>query len=185
VLLSGLLLILMSPLMVGLALAVRLTSPGAVLFKQPRLGIGGQRISVWKFRTMHAAPAEVAKQASPGDNRITPVGRWLRRWSLDELPQLFNVLEGSMPLMGPRPHPLWLNDKFSQVVHAYMQRHRVKPGITGWAQDNGYRGETATPERMSERVKYDLYYITHWSPWLDVCILARTLSAVVRGDNAY
>jgi Undecaprenyl-phosphate glucose phosphotransferase len=185
-LLSSLLIILFSPVMLAIALAIRCSSPGPVLFRQQRLGIGGQRITVWKFRTMRAMPqGEIARQASPGDDRITPIGRWLRRWSLDELPQLFNVWEGSMSLIGPRPHPLWLNDRFSKVVYAYMQRHRVKPGITGWAQVSGYRGETETPEKMNQRVKYDLYYITHWSPWLDLCILMRTVAVVIRGDNAH
>jgi Undecaprenyl-phosphate glucose phosphotransferase len=185
-LLSSLLILLFSPVMLAIALAIWCSSPGPVLFKQQRLGMGGQRITVWKFRTMRAVPqGEIARQASPGDERITPIGRWLRRWSLDELPQLFNVWEGSMSLIGPRPHPLWLNDRFAQVVYAYMQRHRVKPGITGWAQVSGYRGETETSEKMDQRVKYDLYYITHWSPWLDLCILMRTIAVVIRGDNAY
>ena len=184
--LSAILIALLSPVMMAIALAIKLGSRGPVFFKQQRLGMGGQKIEVWKFRTMRTAvDGEAARQATRGDERVTPIGAWLRRWSLDELPQLFNVWQGTMSLMGPRPHPLWLNDRFSQVVHAYMQRHRVKPGITGWAQVNGYRGETETSEKMHQRVKYDLYYITHWSPWLDLKILLRTLTAVVRGDNAY
>lgn len=186
VLLSGVLIVLFAPLMLAIAWAVKRSSPGPVLFKQQRHGIGGQRIIVWKFRTMRVSPqTEIAKQATLNDDRITPIGRWLRRWSLDELPQLFNVLVGSMSLVGPRPHPLWLNDRFSQVINAYMQRHRVKPGLTGWAQVNGCRGETDTLEKMERRLKHDLYYITHWSPWLDYKILARSIIIVLRGDNAY
>ena len=128
---------------------------------------------------------EADKQATRNDDRITPIGRLLRRWSLDELPQLFNVLQGTMSLVGPRPHPVWLNEGHSQVVSKYMQRHRVKPGLTGWAQVNGFRGETDTLEKMEQRVNCDLYYITHWSPWLDIKILVRTIGTVLRGDNAY
>lgn len=186
VLLSGILILLFAPLLVAIAWAVKRSSPGPVLFKQLRHGLGGRRILVWKFRTMRVTPqTEIPKQATCNDDRVTPIGRWLRRWSLDELPQLFNVLDGSMSLVGPRPHPLWLNDRFSQVIDAYMQRHRVSPGITGWAQVNGCRGETDTPERMEQRLKFDLHYITHWSPWLDLKILGRTLVAVFRGNNAY
>lgn len=186
VVLSGIFILLLIPVMVAIAAAVKWTSPGPVLFKQLRLGIGGQRITVWKFRTMRVGPrGEIAKQATLADDRVTPIGRWLRRWSLDELPQLFNVLQGHMSLVGPRPHPLWLNDQFSQVIDAYMQRHRVKPGLTGWAQVNGYRGATDTKEKMEQRVKYDLYYITHWSPWLDLKILKRTITAVLFAKNAY
>ena len=186
VLLSTVLIVLISPMLLAIAWAVTRSSPGPVLFKQQRHGLGGRQIMVWKFRTMQVTPqTEFAKQATRNDDRVTAIGRWLRRWSLDELPQLFNVWDGSMSLVGPRPHPLWLNDRFSQVIDAYMQRHRVLPGITGWAQVNGCRGQTETPEKMEQRLKYDLYYITHWSPWLDCKILARTVAAVFRGINAY
>jgi len=184
--LSSILLVLFAPLIVAIAWAVKVSSPGPVLFKQQRHGLGGQPITVWKFRTMRLSPtAEIAKQAAPDDDRITPIGRWLRHWSLDELPQLFNVLQGRMSLVGPRPHPLWLNDQFSKIVVAYMQRHRVKPGLTGRAQVNGFRGETDTREKMEQRLAHDLYYITHWSPWLDLKILAVTIPAVLSGKNAY
>lgn len=186
VVLSSILLVLSAPLILAIAWAVKISSPGPVLFKQRRHGLCEQPIVVWKFRTMRVGPeADIAEQATPDDDRITPIGRLLRRWSLDELPQLFNVLQGRMSLVGPRPHPLWLNDQFSKIVDAYMQRHRVKPGLTGWAQVHGLRGETDTREKMEQRVKYDLYYITHWSPWLDIKILARTLPTVLFGKNAY
>jgi Undecaprenyl-phosphate glucose phosphotransferase len=186
VVLSMILLVLFAPLIIAIASVVKASSPGPVLFKQRRHGLCGQRIVVWKFRTMRTEPAvEITKQATCDDSRITSIGRLLRRWSLDELPQLFNVLQGRMSLVGPRPHPLWLNDQFSKIVDAYMQRHRVKPGLTGWAQVHGYRGETDTWEKMEQRVKYDLYYITHWSPWLDLKIIGRTLPVVLLGTNAY
>ncbi|MCL6646071.1 MAG: undecaprenyl-phosphate glucose phosphotransferase [Dehalococcoidia bacterium] len=185
-LLAPLLIVLLAPLLLAIACAVKWTSPGPVLFKQQRHGLGGRRITVWKFRTMFIDPQRDAeRQASRDDPRITPVGRWLRRWSLDELPKLFNVVQGTMSLVGPRPHPLWLNDRFARIMEGYMRRHRVKPGLTGWAQVNGYRGETDTWEKMEQRVKLDLYYITHWSPWLDLRILVRTVWIVLRGDNAY
>jgi putative colanic acid biosysnthesis UDP-glucose lipid carrier transferase len=175
-----------APLLLALALAVKFSSPGPVLFKQRRRGLGGRPIEVWKFRTMHAVPeGEIAKQAIPNDTRVTRVGRWLRRSSLDELPQLFNVLQGQMSLVGPRPHPVWLDDKFANMVGGYMQRHRVKPGLTGWAQVHGYRGETDAPDKMEERLRHDLYYITHWSPWLDIKILALTVPAVLSAKNAH
>ena len=186
ILLSSLLLLLLSPLMAGIAFAIKRSSPGPALFYQQRHGLGGRPIVVWKFRTMRiSGDGEVRRQATARDDRVTPIGRWLRRWSLDELPQLFNVLQGRMSMVGPRPHPLWLNDQFSKTLDAYMQRHRVKPGLTGWAQVHGLRGETDTPAKMEERVKYDIYYITHWSPLLDIEILARTIPTVVLGKNAW
>jgi len=185
-LLSVMLLVLFAPLIVVIAWAVKASSPGPVLFKQRRHGLNGQPIVVWKFRTMRVdRGVEITQQATPDDKRVTPIGRLLRRWSLDELPQLFNILQGRMSFVGPRPHPLWLNDEFSKVVGAYMQRHRVRPGLTGWAQVHGYRGETDTWEKMERRVSYDLYYITHWSPWLDLKIIVLTIPAVAFGKNAY
>jgi Undecaprenyl-phosphate glucose phosphotransferase len=181
---SAFMIVLLAPVLAAIACAVKLSSPGPVHFRQVRHGRGGQRFTVWKFRTMRVQ-TEADKQATRNDDRITPIGRLLRRWSLDELPQLFNVLQGTMSLVGPRPHPVWLNEGHSQVVSKYMQRHRVKPGLTGWAQVNGFRGETDTREKMEQRVNCDLYYITHWSPWLDIKILVRTIGTVLRGDNAY
>ncbi len=183
---SSILIVLLSPLILALVWAVKRSSPGPVLFKQLRHGLGGRPIVVWKFRTMRVSTGtELAKQATRQDDRITPIGRWLRRWSLDELPQLFNVWQGRMSLVGPRPHPLWLNDRFSEIVYAYMQRHRVRPGLTGWAQVHGYRGETDTLDKMEQRVKHDLYYITHWSPWLDLKTIALTIPAILFGENAH
>jgi len=142
---------------------------------------------VLKFRTMHddvSAP-DHANQAQRDDPRITRIGAFLRRTSLDELPQFVNVLKGDMSVVGPRPHPVALNKAFIRRIDAYMQRHRVKPGITGWAQIHGLRGETETLEKMQQRVKYDLYYIEHWSIWLDIRIIARTVIGGWGGKNAY
>ena len=154
-------LILLSPLLLGIAVAIKLSSPGPVLFRQKRHGLGGGEIEVYKFRTMvHRQEADrETVQAKADDPRVTRLGAFLRRASLDELPQLINVLQGRMSLVGPRPHPVWLNDKHMSQIDSYAQRHKVKPGITGWAQVNGYRGETDTLEKMQKRVEYDLYYI--------------------------
>lgn len=169
-------LLLCAPLMMLIGLAVKLTSPGPALFKQQRLGWNGNEIEVWKFRSMHLhheADGQVT-QARKGDSRITWLGRWLRETSLDELPQFINVLQGRMSIVGPRPHALAHNDYYRQCVDGYMLRHKVKPGITGWAQVNGYRGETDTLEKMEKRVQYDLYYLEHWSLWLDLKIIVLT-----------
>lgn len=187
-LLASLALLLLSPVMLGAALAVRLSSPGPVLYQQKRYGERGQPITVYKFRSMYVdAPQDgVLRQASQGDDRVTKVGRFLRRTSLDELPQLFNVLDGSMSLVGPRPHAASHNEFYRHQIRGYMLRHTVKPGITGWAQVNGLRGETDTLDKMQRRVEYDRYYITHWSVWLDIYILFKTAWQVVLGDrNAY
>jgi len=184
--LSLFLILLTAPILLVLALFVKFSSPGPVLFKQRRRGLGGRDIAVWKFRTMRLDKnGEMARQATSNDSRITSVGKWLRRSSLDELPQLFNVLQGRMSLIGPRPHPIWLDDKFGKILDAYMQRHRVKPGLTGWAQVRGFRGETDTDDKMKQRLHHALYYITHWSPWLDIKILALTIPAILKGTNAY
>ncbi|HAN29569.1 MAG TPA: undecaprenyl-phosphate glucose phosphotransferase, partial [Haliea salexigens] len=172
--LAAVALLALSPLLVLIAALVRLDSPGPALFKQPRHGGGGRIIRVLKFRTMHTARNADTRQASRNDPRVTRIGRFLRRSSLDELPQLFNVLQGDMSLVGPRPHPLELNDQYRKRLDTYMQRHRVKPGITGWAQINGCRGATETLDKMQKRLEYDLYYIENWSIWLDIKILAKT-----------
>lgn len=184
--LSALLLVLLSPLLLGIALAIRLDSPGPVLFRQPRHGGGGRIIPVLKFRSMfhHDNPGD-HRQASRDDPRITRVGAFLRRSSLDELPQLINVLRGEMSLVGPRPHPVALNEEYALRLGTFMQRHRVLPGITGWAQINGYRGETDTLEKMAGRLQHDLYYIEHWSLGLDLYILMRTALIGWGGRNAY
>lgn len=183
--LSTLALLLFSPLLLMLAALIRLDSPGPALFAQRRHGGGGRIIHVFKFRTMREDGQTDAQQAQRNDPRITRVGAFLRRTSLDELPQLLNVLRGDMSLVGPRPHPLALNSEYRDQLDTYMRRHRVKPGITGWAQINGYRGETNTLEKMQKRLEYDLYYIEHWSLWLDIRILAKTALFGWSNRNAY
>ncbi|WP_260472498.1 exopolysaccharide biosynthesis polyprenyl glycosylphosphotransferase [Pandoraea apista] len=186
------LLLLLAPVMIAIAIAVRLDSPGPILFRQRRYGERGEPIIVRKFRSMRVDQQEDAaaattgglRQAHAGDSRITPLGKHLRRTSLDELPQLFDVLNGSMSLVGPRPHAEEHNEMYRRMIPGYMLRHSVKPGITGWAQINGLRGETDTPDKMRRRVEYDRYYITHWSLWLDIKILLKTIPAIVTGRNA-
>jgi Undecaprenyl-phosphate glucose phosphotransferase len=185
--LATLAIVALSPVLALVALAVRLDSPGPVLFKQKRHGFNNQVFEIYKFRTMRHEPyAEGGTvQARVHDPRVTKVGRILRRTSLDELPQLFNVLNGTMSLVGPRPHAVDHNLQYSQQIRWYFARHRVKPGITGWAQVSGLRGETDVPEKMAARVKRDIYYVENWSLWFDVQILARTLFIVLIGRNAY
>ncbi|MFZ6655984.1 undecaprenyl-phosphate glucose phosphotransferase [Undibacterium sp. TJN19] len=179
-------LILLSPVLLLIAIGVKLGSPGPVFFKQKRYGIAGRPINVYKFRSMRPSdPNERVVQATARDPRVTPFGRFLRRSSLDELPQLFNVLKGEMSLVGPRPHAVEHNELYRKLVSGYMFRHKIKPGITGWAQVNGLRGETETLEKMEQRVDYDLYYIQHWSVWLDIVIIWRTLKVVLGDKNAY
>jgi len=168
------------------ALAVRLSSKGPVLFRQRRYGRGGSEIEIFKFRTMSVMEdGPSVAQARKNDPRITAVGRFLRRTSLDELPQLLNVLRGEMSLIGPRPHAVAHNELYRQQIVEYMLRHKVKPGITGWAQVNGWRGETDTLRKMVYRVEYDLYYIRNWSFWLDLKILWLTLFGRKVKHNAY
>lgn len=169
-----------------IALAVKLTSPGPVFFRQRRYGLDGREIRVWKFRSMRTCDdGATVKQASKGDSRVTPLGRFLRKTSLDELPQLFNVIDGSMSLVGPRPHATAHNEEYRQQIHGYMLRHKVKPGITGLAQVSGCRGETDTLEKMERRVAFDHQYIRGWSLWLDIKILFRTLLVAWRQPEAY
>ena len=185
--LAFMILIVISPLMVVIAIAVKLSSGGPVLFKQKRLGWDGRPIDVYKFRTMkvHDEPEGQCTQATKNDPRVTPVGALLRRTSLDELPQFINVLQGRMSIVGPRPHALAHNEQYKELVDAYMLRHKVKPGITGWAQINGWRGETDTVEKMQKRVEYDLYYIENWSIWFDLKIIFLTLFKGFFNRNAY
>jgi len=175
--------------MLLIAIAVKATSPGPVLFRQRRYGLDGKSFYIWKFRTMTIVEDGETDftftQASRNDMRISPIGGFLRRTSLDELPQLLNVLKGDMSLVGPRPHPVALNEQHRKLIDGYMLRHKVLPGITGWAQVHGFRGETTTPEAMRRRVEYDLQYINDWSFWLDVKILWRTLIMVLRDPNAF
>jgi putative colanic acid biosynthesis UDP-glucose lipid carrier transferase len=174
------------PVMLAITLLIKQSSPGPALFKQRRYGLNGEEILVYKFRTMRACEdGDVVKQATRDDSRVTPIGRLLRRSSLDELPQILNVLEGKMSIVGPRPHAIAHNEEYRKLISGYMIRHKVRPGITGWAQVNGLRGETSTIERMRSRIDYDLDYLKNWSLWLDVKIIARTLLTLFNDGNAY
>lgn len=174
------------PVLAVIALLVRLDSPGPVIFKQRRYGLNGEEIAVYKFRTMTCCEdGTQVTQAKREDSRVTRLGAFLRRTSLDELPQLFCVLTGSMSLVGPRPHAVAHNEMYRRLIDGYMLRHKVRPGITGWAQVNGLRGETNTLDRMQKRVAFDLDYLRHWSPWVDIQILWRTVWVVFRDRNAY
>ena len=183
---SGLTLLLLAPLLTAVAIAIKLDSPGPVLFKQQRCGFNGRIFSICKFRTMSVledGPSIV--QALPGDSRVTRIGKWLRRTSIDELPQLLNVLDGSMSLVGPRPHAVAHDNQFDKVARNYAFRRRVKPGLTGWAQVHGCRGPTPTTAMIEKRVEYDLWYIDNWSLLLDLAILLQTPIEVARARNAY
>lgn len=178
--------IVLSPLLLGIALLVKCSSPGPVIFKQRRYGLDGQEIHVYKFRTMTVMEDGLnVAQATKDDSRITPIGRILRSWSLDELPQLVNVIQGQMSLVGPRPHAVAHNEQYRKLIKGYMIRHKVLPGITGLAQVNGCRGETAKIEEMQARVQYDLEYLRKWSALLDLKILFLTVANLFRGDKAY
>jgi Undecaprenyl-phosphate glucose phosphotransferase len=188
--LALLLIVLLSPVLLIAALAVRLDSQGPILFKQRRYGFNNELIEVFKFRSMHADlnDANAQRLVSKGDPRVTRVGRFIRKTSIDELPQLFNVLSGQLSLVGPRPHATQAKAQdalYEQVVDGYFARHRVKPGITGWAQINGWRGETDTNEKIEQRVLHDLDYIDQWSLAFDLYILARTPLALLKTQNAY
>ncbi|MEO8017511.1 MAG: undecaprenyl-phosphate glucose phosphotransferase [Pseudomonadota bacterium] len=179
-------LLLLSPLLLGIAWAVKRSSPGPVLFRQRRYGLDGQEINVFKFRSMSVCEngAKVT-QAGRNDARVTAIGKHLRRWSLDELPQLINVLQGTMSIVGPRPHAVAHNEEYRKLIKRYMVRHKVLPGITGLAQVRGCRGETARVELMEARVLFDLEYMRRWSPMLDLEIMLATVVAVVKTDTAY
>ncbi|WP_299735605.1 undecaprenyl-phosphate glucose phosphotransferase [uncultured Endozoicomonas sp.] len=178
---------LLAPVMAGVAIAVKLSSPGPVLFKQKRYGASGQPVEVYKFRSMkmHVEGEGKVTQATKGDPRVTKVGAFIRRTSLDELPQFINVLQGRMSIVGPRPHAIAHNEYYKDLVVSYMKRHKVKPGITGLAQVNGFRGETDTLDKMARRVEYDLEYINNWSLWLDIKILFATVLKGWVDPNAY
>jgi putative colanic acid biosynthesis UDP-glucose lipid carrier transferase len=176
-----------SPLMLATATAVKLTSKGPVLFRQRRYGLNGDEIVVYKFRSMTTTEdGAVVTQVTRADSRVTTVGRFIRKTSLDELPQLFNVLQGKMSLVGPRPHAVAHNEMYRKLISGYMIRHKVRPGITGLAQVNGLRGETETLDKMNERVRHDLEYLRHWSPWLDIKIIVKTVGQVLwASKNVY
>jgi putative colanic acid biosynthesis UDP-glucose lipid carrier transferase len=183
---ASLILLLISPLLIVLALAVKLSSPGPVLFKQRRYGIDGDEITVYKFRSMTVCEdGDTIRQASKNDQRTTRLGAFLRRTSLDELPQFFNVLQGRMSIVGPRPHAVAHNEMYRKVIPGYMWRHKVKPGITGWAQVNGYRGETETLDKMEGRIRHDIDYLRNWSLSMDLYIILKTVWLVLRDRNAY
>jgi polysaccharide biosynthesis protein PslA len=187
---GSLMLIVIAPLLALIAVAIRLDSPGPILFRQPRLGFNNRLFTCYKFRSMHHGMRDLMgdRQATRGDSRVTRVGKWLRALSLDELPQLFNVLRGNMSLVGPRPHPpnTKAEDKlFTEVVAKYAFRHRVKPGITGWAQVNGWRGETKTVDQIENRVACDLAYIENWSLWFDLRIMVLTITREILSRHAF
>jgi putative colanic acid biosynthesis UDP-glucose lipid carrier transferase len=184
--LALLILVLISPIMLGIALAVVLTSPGPAIFRQRRYGLNGEEITVYKFRSMTVREdGSNVVQAQKDDPRVTKIGAFLRRTSLDELPQFVNVLQGRMSIVGPRPHAVAHNELYRKLIKGYMLRHKVRPGITGWAQVNGMRGETEVLEKMQGRIDHDLYYLQNWSIWFDLWIILRTVGVVLRRDNAY
>jgi putative colanic acid biosysnthesis UDP-glucose lipid carrier transferase len=186
VVISLLILLLIAVPMAMIALAVKLHSPGPVLFRQRRYGLNGDEFLVWKFRSMTVCEdGGIVQQATRDDVRITRLGSFLRKTSLDELPQFFNVLQGTMSIVGPRPHAIAHNEMYRKEIEGYMQRHLVKPGITGWAQINGWRGETDTTEKMQKRVEYDMHYIRNWSVWFDLKIILLTVMRGFIGRNAY
>jgi putative colanic acid biosynthesis UDP-glucose lipid carrier transferase len=183
---SLLILIMIAPLLLAIAIAIKATSPGPIIFKQRRYGLDGEEILVYKFRSMSVTEdGGSIKQAQKNDARITPLGAFLRKTSLDELPQFVNVLQGRMSIVGPRPHAVAHNEMYRKLIKGYMVRHKVKPGITGWAQVNGFRGETETLDKMQGRINYDLDYLRHWSLRLDIHIILRTVRLVAKDSQAY
>jgi exopolysaccharide biosynthesis polyprenyl glycosylphosphotransferase len=187
---AGAVLLMFAPLLLLIAAAVKFDSAGPVFFRQKRYGFNNQLIEVWKFRSMyhHMSDVHAERLTTRGDPRVTRVGAFLRKTSLDELPQLFNVLRGEMSIVGPRPHPLKAKAGgrlYEEVVAEYAVRHKVKPGLTGWAQVNGWRGETEVDEQIIKRVEHDLYYIENWSLWLDIKILLMTAVCGWSGKNAF
>lgn len=183
---SSVIVVLISPVLLAIAFAVKVTSRGPVIFRQVRYGIDGKPIKVFKFRTMNVMEdGGIVTQAKKNDSRVTKIGAFLRKTSLDELPQFFNVIAGQMSIVGPRPHAVAHNEQYRDLIEGYMLRHKVKPGITGWAQINGWRGETDTLEKMQKRVEYDLSYIREWSIWLDLKIIFLTIFKGFVHKSAY
>jgi putative colanic acid biosynthesis UDP-glucose lipid carrier transferase len=174
------------PLLLGVAALIRIESAGPIIFRQRRYGLDGQEIIVWKFRSMTVTEDgdQQYRQVVRGDSRVTKVGRIIRATSIDELPQLFNVLQGKMSIVGPRPHAVAVNERYRKLISGYMVRHKVRPGITGWAQVNGYRGGDEI-EHMRKRIEYDLEYLRHWSLGLDLRIMFRTVALVLRDARAF
>ena len=174
------------PIMLVIGIAVKLSSPGPVIFRQRRYGLYGEQIIVYKFRSMRVTEdGNKVTQATKDDARVTRIGAFLRRTSLDELPQFINVLQGRMSIVGPRPHAVAHNEQYRKLIKGYMLRHKVKPGITGWAQVNGLRGETETLDKMEARIRYDLDYLRRWSLWLDLWIVLCTIKVVLKRENAH
>ena len=172
---ASLALVFLAPLLITTAILIKLDSPGSIIFRQARRGFNGKPFEIWKFRSMTVSEnGDAVVQARKHDARVTRVGRDLRRTSIDELPQLWNVLRGEMSLVGPRPHALAHDNYYDQMISNYVYRHHMKPGLTGWAQVNGFRGETPTIDLMEKRVEYDVWYVSNWSIWLDIRILVRT-----------
>ncbi|PJB52718.1 MAG: undecaprenyl-phosphate glucose phosphotransferase [Bdellovibrio sp. CG_4_9_14_3_um_filter_39_7] len=185
IVLSLIIITLITPIVLVVAILIKLTSKGPILYKQYRHGWNGKTIKIYKFRSMYFEKEDQFKQATQNDQRVTPIGKFIRRTSIDEFPQFFNVLQGRMSIVGPRPHAISMNEDFKDKVDNYMQRHKVKPGITGWAQVNGLRGETDTIEKMEKRIEYDLYYVQNWSLFLDFKIIYLTIFKGFTGKNAY
>lgn len=186
IVLSTFIMFLISPILIAVAIGVKLSSPGPILFKQKRYGMNGKEIKVYKYRSMTTLDdGEIVNQATKNDPRVTPFGAFIRKTSLDELPQFFNVWQGKMSIVGPRPHAVAHNEEYRKLVPKYMQRHIVKPGITGWAQINGWRGETDKLEKMEKRIEFDLHYINNWTLWLDIKIIFLTIIKGFINKNAY
>jgi putative colanic acid biosynthesis UDP-glucose lipid carrier transferase len=186
IILASAILALVLPLMLVIAIGVKLSSPGPVLFKQRRYGLDGKEIVVYKFRTMNVLEdGNVIKQATRNDRRVTRFGAFLRQSSLDELPQFFNVLQGRMSVVGPRPHAVAHNETYRRLIKGYMIRHKVKPGITGLAQVNGLRGETDTLDKMQLRIEHDLDYLRNWSLQLDLQIVVKTIFVLLKKQDAF
>lgn len=185
IVLSLVIVTLISPIVLIVAIIIKLTSKGPVLYKQERHGWNGKKIKVYKFRSMYYSEKNEFKQATKNDSRITPIGNFIRKTSIDEFPQFLNVLQGRMSIVGPRPHAVSMNEDYKDKIDNYMQRHKVKPGITGWAQVSGLRGETDTIEKMEKRIEYDLYYIQNWSILFDLRIIFMTIFKGFIGKNAY
>jgi putative colanic acid biosysnthesis UDP-glucose lipid carrier transferase len=186
IVLASIITLLLLPILIAIGIAVKLSSPGPIIFKQRRYGLGGEEIMVYKFRSMTTTDnGNTVVQAKQGDKRVTKLGAILRRTSLDELPQFINVLQGRMSIVGPRPHAVAHNELYRKQITGYMLRHKVRPGITGWAQVNGFRGETDTLDKMKSRIEYDLDYLRRWSLSLDLWIIVRTVLVVLKKENAY
>jgi len=186
ILISLVILIFISPVLLLVSIAVKLGSPGPVIFRQRRYGLDGKQIVVYKFRSMTVTEdGKSLQQATKHDSRVTPLGAFLRKSSIDEFPQFVNVLQGRMSIVGPRPHAVAHNEMYRKLIKGYMVRHKVKPGITGWAQVNGFRGETDTLDKMQGRIDYDLDYLRNWSLWLDLYIIFKTVRLVFKDQQAY